>query len=124
VQLLPNEGIVLFFADLLLAVRQSGIQLAVGTVTEPTVTDRLHTKYANHSFAEPEAGRKSRRDGNAQAEAACILVDFIGSSIQLFHRYSIGLKVLGQNYPHQLFHPPTTSRDYHQLHNAYSDLYL
>jgi hypothetical protein len=63
--------------------------LAVGTVTEPTVTDRLHTKYANHSFAEPEAGRKSRRDGNAQVEAACILVDFIGSSIQLFHRYHL-----------------------------------
>jgi hypothetical protein len=32
---------------------------AVKTVTKPTVTDRLHTKYANHSFAEPEAGRKS-----------------------------------------------------------------
>jgi hypothetical protein len=54
---------------------------AVGTVTEPTVTDRLHTKYANHSFAESEAGRKSRRDGNAQVEAACISVDFIGSNI-------------------------------------------
>jgi hypothetical protein len=25
-------------------------------------------------------------DSNAQVEAACILVDFIGSSIQLFHR--------------------------------------
>jgi hypothetical protein len=60
---------------------------AVGTVMELTVTDRWHTKYANHSFAEPEAGRRSKRDGNAQVEAACILVDFIGSSIQLFHRY-------------------------------------
>jgi hypothetical protein len=62
---------------------------AVKTVTKPTVTDRLHTKYANHSFAEPEAGRKSRRDSNAQVKIACILVDFIGSSIQLFHKYHL-----------------------------------
>jgi hypothetical protein len=54
---------------------------AVKTVTELIATDRLHIKYAKHSFAEPEAGRRSRRDGNAQVEAACILVDFIGSSI-------------------------------------------
>jgi hypothetical protein len=47
----------------------------------------MHTKYAKHSFAEPEAGSRSRRDGNAQVEAACILVNFIGSSIQLFHRF-------------------------------------
>jgi hypothetical protein len=53
------------------------------------ITDRRHTKYAKHSFAEPEAGRKSRRDGNAQVEAACILVNFIGSSIQLFHRFHL-----------------------------------
>jgi hypothetical protein len=54
---------------------------AVRTVTEPTVINRLYIKYANHSFAESEAGRKSRRNGNAQAETACILVDFIGSNI-------------------------------------------
>jgi hypothetical protein len=58
--------------------------LAIGTVTEPTVTDRMHTKYANHSFAEPEAGRKSRRDSNAQVEVACILVDFIGLAFNCF----------------------------------------
>jgi hypothetical protein len=46
-------------------------------------------KYAKHSFAEPEAGRRSRRDGNAQVETVCILVDFIGSNIQLFHRYHL-----------------------------------
>jgi hypothetical protein len=50
-------------------------------------TDRRYIKYANHSFAESETGRRSRRDGNTQVEVACILVDFIGSSIQLFHRY-------------------------------------
>jgi hypothetical protein len=38
---------------------------AVGIVTELIVTDRLYIKYANHSFAESEAGRESRRDGNA-----------------------------------------------------------
>jgi hypothetical protein len=47
----------------------------------------MHVMDAKHSFAEPKVGSRSRRDGNAQVEAACILVDFIGSSIQLFHRY-------------------------------------
>jgi hypothetical protein len=58
--------------------------LAIKTVTELTVTDRLHTKYANHSFAKSEAGRKSRRNGNAQVKAACILVDFIGLTFNCF----------------------------------------
>ena len=29
--------------------------------TNSNITDRRHTKYAKHSFAEPEAGSKSRR---------------------------------------------------------------
>ena len=57
---------------------------AIRTVTEPIITDRLHTKYANHSFAEPETDRKSRYNGNAQVEAACILVDFIGLTFIYF----------------------------------------
>jgi hypothetical protein len=57
---------------------------AVGIVMELTVTDRLHIKYANHLFAEPETGRKSRRDGNAQVKIACILVDFIRSTFNCF----------------------------------------
>jgi hypothetical protein len=52
-------------------------------------TDRRHTKYAKHSFAKSEAGNRSRRDGNAQVKAACILVNFIGSSIQLFLRFHL-----------------------------------
>jgi hypothetical protein len=57
---------------------------AIKPVTEPTVTDRLHTKYANHSFAEPETGKKSRYNGNAQMETACILMDFIGLAFICF----------------------------------------
>jgi hypothetical protein len=34
--------------------------------------------------------------GNAQVKAACILVDFIGSSIQLFHRYHLHVIVLAE----------------------------
>jgi hypothetical protein len=59
---------------------------AVRTVMKLIVINRLHTKYADHSFAESETGRKNRRDSNAQVKTACILMDFIGSSIQLFHR--------------------------------------
>jgi hypothetical protein len=50
---------------------------------------QLMIRIAKHLLAESEAGNRSRRDSNAQVKIAYILVDFIGSNIQLFHRYHL-----------------------------------
>ena len=79
---------------------------------------RMYYGYPNYLFPLYGASmcdppNRAYADGGAQKHTARFLTGVLTAFFSI-----------RTNLPHQLFHPTPTSRDHHQRHNDYSDLYV